>query len=252
MKVLGIDIGGSGIKGAVVDTQKGEMITDRVRFATPEPSTPDAVADVVNRLVKQLNWEGLIGCGFPSVVIGGVVWTAANIDSSWIGTNGEEQLQKYTGCKVFMVNDADAAGIAEMEFGAGRDCHRGVVLVSTLGTGIGSAFFTDGILLPNTELGHMEIRGKDAEKRASAFIRKKKRLSYRNWAVRLQEYYGTIERLFWPDLIIIGGGVSKDARRFIPLLKLRAKVVPALMQNEAGIIGAALYAAGKTGGQTNP
>lgn len=245
MQVLGIDVGGSGIKGALVDLDSGKLVSDRYRLPTPENALPDAVAGVVKGVTDQFKYQGPVGAGFPAVIRQGVAFTAANIHSSWIGTNVNHLLTDATGCPFFAVNDADAAGVAEMKFGAGRHLPRGVVLMLTLGTGIGSAVFSDGILVPNTELGHLIIDGKDAEQRASDAARKRKDYSWKQWAKRLQEYMSYLESLIWPDLIIVGGGVSKQADEFLPLLNLRAKIVPAELQNHAGIIGAALYAAGQ-------
>lgn len=241
MNILGIDIGGTGIKGAPVDTEKGEMLAERQRIPTPNPSRPDAVADVVAEIAERFKWKGTIGCTFPAIVKGGVVYSAANVDKGWIGTNGQVLLEQKTSCPVTLVNDGDAAGIAEMQFGAGRG-HMGVVVMLTFGTGIGSAIFIDGKLLPNTELGHLEIRGKDAEHRASDHVRQVKDLSWPKWAERVDEYLQRVEFLFSPDLFIIGGGVSKKHERFLPLLNTRAQVVPAQLLNDAGIIGAALAA----------
>lgn len=242
MEVLGIDIGGSGIKGALVDIQKGTLATKRHRISTPQPSSPDAIGDVVAKIVNHFEWSGPVGCTFPAIVKGGVVYSAANVNKSWVGTNGEKLLQKKTGCPVFLINDADAAGLAEMKFGAGRD-QTGVIILLTLGTGIGSAIFVDGQLLPNTEFGHMEVRGKDAEDRAADRIRKKEDLSWKKWAKRVNEFLNRMEDLFSPDLFIVGGGVSKKHKKFLPRLNTRAPVVPAQMRNEAGIIGAAMIAA---------
>lgn len=241
MKTLGIDIGGSGIKGAPVDTEKGELLEERHRIPTPQPSTPDAVADVVAEIAQQFKWKGPIGCTFPAVVKGGVVYSAANVDKRWIGTNGKALFEEKTGCKVTLVNDADAAGLAEMRFGAGQS-EDGLVIMLTFGTGIGSALFIDGHLVPNTELGHLEIRGKDAEARASARVRQEKDLSWPKWAERVDEYLQRVEFLFSPDLFIIGGGVSKSYERFLPLLNTRARIVPAQLLNDAGIVGAAVAA----------
>jgi polyphosphate glucokinase len=238
MEILGIDVGGSGIKGALVDVDKGVFTAERYRLPTPVPSKPEAVAQVVAKLVKHFKWNGPLGCTFPSVIKEGVVYTAANVDQDWIGCNGQNLLQQHTGCPVLLLNDADAAGIAEMEFGAGRG-HQGIVIMVTLGTGIGTALFVNGHLLPNTELGHLEIRGKDAETRATDHARQERELSWKKWAVYVNEYLERMEALFWPDLFIIGGGVSKKHDRFLPLLRLRTEVVPAQMLNEAGIIGAA-------------
>lgn len=241
MEILGIDIGGSGIKGAPVDTEKGLLLAPRCRIPTPESAKPKPVAEVVAQIARNFNWQGPIGSGFPSAVRNGVVLTAANISKKWIGTNAAELFANATGCPNYVMNDADAAGMAEMTFGAGRGIG-GTVLIVTLGTGLGTALFTDGKLLPNTELGHIEMDGEDAEANASDAARKRDDLSWKKWAVKLSRYLGTLERLFWPDLIILGGGVSKDHDKFIPRLKLKTKVVPAQLRNEAGIIGAALAA----------
>jgi len=241
--VLGIDIGGSGIKGGLVDIETGAMAAARHRLPTPEDAKPDDVAQVVNEVRKHFEYQGPIGSGFPAIVRDGTAFSAANVDPSWIGTNIETLLGKATGCPAFVLNDADAAGIAEMAFGAGKNMQRGVVLMLTIGTGIGSAVFVNRHLLPNTEFGHIEIRGKDAERRASDATRKRKNLTWEQWAGRFQEYLSTMEMLICPDLIILGGGASKSPELFFPYLKVRAKLVPAELQNEAGIVGAAMYAA---------
>lgn len=241
MKILGIDIGGSGIKGAIVDVKKGEFVTERHRIETPTPSTPEAVAEVVNELVKFFDYQGPIGCTFPAVIQHGVIQTAANVDQGWIGVNGEELFKRVTGQPVHILNDADAAGVAEMRHGAGRD-RNGVVIMLTFGTGIGSAIFTDGVLLPNTEFGHMKIRGKDAEHRAAARIRDEEDLSWKRWAKRVNEFLQTMDFLFSPDLFIIGGGVSKKFEKYAPHLTVKAEMLPAQLLNDAGIIGAAMAA----------
>jgi polyphosphate glucokinase len=241
MEILGVDIGGSGIKGAPVDIKKGELLTKRYRIPTPQPATPEAVGGAVAQIVHHFNWQGPVGCTFPAVVMHGVTHSAANVDASWIGTNGQALLEAKTGCPVLLLNDADAAGLAEMAFGAGKG-HKGVVILLTFGTGIGSAIFIDGVLLPNTEFGHMEIRGKDAEHRAADRIRTEKQLSWKRWAKRVNEFLARMELLFSPDLFIIGGGVSKKHKEFFPLLQTRAEIVPACFFNEAGIIGAAIAA----------
>jgi polyphosphate glucokinase len=243
VEILGIDIGGSGVKGAPVDVEKGILLTERKRIPTPQPPTPDALGDVVAEVARHFKWQGPIGCTFPGVIKAGVVYTAANIDESWVGFNGQKLLEEKSGCRVLFLNDADAAGIAEMEFGAGQG-HPGVVIMLTFGTGIGSAIFVDGRLLPNTEFGHMEIRGKDAEHRAADRVRTEKELSWEKWAERVNEFLGRMEMLLSPDLFIIGGGVSKKHEKFLPLLKTRAEIVPAQLLNDAGIIGAALAAKG--------
>jgi polyphosphate glucokinase len=245
MEVLGLDIGGSGIKGAVVNIDNGELVTPRYRLPTPEKARPGDVADVVKDIVNHFEWHALMGCGFPAVLRDGVAYTAANISKSWIGKNAAELFTRMSGCTTYMVNDADAAGMAEMSFGAGRNQQKGVVLMLTIGTGIGTAIFVDGRLLPNTELGHIEIRGKEAEHRASDAVRQHKKLDWEDWAARFQEYLTTMENLLYPDLIIIGGGVSKQHEDFFPYLKLRAKIVPAQLLNQAGVVGAAVYAAKK-------
>jgi polyphosphate glucokinase len=241
METLGIDIGGTGIKGALVGTDNGELLTERFRLLTPQPATPKAVVTTAAEVVKHFDWQGPVGCGFPAVVKRGVVRTAANISKKWIGVNVREALGEATQCQVVVLNDADAAGLAEMRFGAGRD-QDGVVLVVTLGTGIGTSLFMAGQLVPNTELGHIEIRGKEAEDWAADIVRQQKRLSWKKWAKRVDRYLRTMEQLVWPDLIIIGGGVSKKHEKFFPFLTVQTRVVPAEMRNEAGIIGAALAA----------
>lgn len=243
MRALGIDIGGSGIKGAPVDTATGELLADRLRIPTPSPAVPDAVADVVRRIVEHFEWRGPVGITFPGVVLDGTVRTAANVHKSWIGTDARELFGAATGCPVTVLNDADAAGLAEVEFGAGRG-HQGVLLVLTFGTGIGSALIVDGLLVPNTEFGHVEIRGKDAEHRASDHAREKHDLSWEEWAERVQEYLAHMRALLWPSLIVIGGGVSKKSAKFLPRIDLGGTpVVPAVLLNNAGIIGAAMAAA---------
>jgi polyphosphate glucokinase len=239
---LGVDIGGTGIKGAPVDTDTGELVADRHRILTPHPATPAAVAGVVAEVAKHFDWTGPMGATFPAVVKKGVTQTAANVDPAWIGTDAAKVLSDATGAPVTVLNDADAAGMAEMEFGAGKG-RKDTVIVVTLGTGIGSAVFVDGDLMPNTELGHLQIRGKDAERRASELVREDEQLSWKKWSKRLNEYFAALEALLWPDLIIIGGGVSKKSEKFLPLLMTRAEVVPAQLLNEAGIVGAAVAAA---------
>jgi polyphosphate glucokinase len=244
MKILGIDIGGSGIKGALVDTRTGKLVSERLRLDTPSNSAPPKVARVVAELVTLSRWKGKIGCTFPGVIRRGIIYTAANMDKDWIGVNGETVLRRKTGCAVHLLNDADAAGIAEMQFGAGKN-KAGVVLVLTFGTGIGSALFVDGKLVPNTELGHIELRSKEAEARAAARVRDEENLSWKKWAARVNEYLNRIEGLLSPDLMIIGGGVSKRSAEFLPLLETRARIVPARLRNDAGIVGAALAAANR-------
>lgn len=246
MKVLGIDIGGTGIKGAVVDTKKGHLVTDRLRLLTPEPATPDAVARTVAEIVKHFEWTDPIGCTYPGVVKGGTVHTAANLDKGWIGVDASALIGDATGCEVTVLNDADAAGLAEAAHGAARG-QKGVVMAITLGTGIGSALLNDGRLVPNTELGHLELKGGDAEKWAAASVRERLELDWDEWAARVDDYLLLVERLFWPDLFVIGGGVAKKPDRFIPKLTCSTKVVPARLQNAAGIVGAAMSVHGSHG-----
>ncbi|WP_098960007.1 polyphosphate--glucose phosphotransferase [Pseudonocardia sp. N23] len=241
---FGIDIGGSGIKGAPVDLRKGELADDRLRIPTPQPATPDAVAEVVTQVLDHFGWDREFGCTLPAVVQHGIVRTAANIDHSWVGTDAHELMNKATGRKALVVNDADAAGVAEVRFGAAKG-NSGVVLVSTLGTGIGSALVIDGKLWPNTELGHLEIDGYDAEKRAADSAREREDLEWDDWAERLTRYYGVVESLLWPDLIVVGGGVSKKSSKWMSKVDVHAKMVPAELLNEAGIVGAALLASDK-------
>ncbi|MGB3541921.1 polyphosphate--glucose phosphotransferase [Rubrivirga sp.] len=241
--VLGIDIGGSGVKGAPVHTKKGELTDDRYRIPTPQPATPEAVLEVVRQIVDEHKWRGPIGCTIPGRVIRGVVRTAANIDESWEGYNARKRFKKELGVPVTVLNDADAAGIAEIRFGAGKK--KGTTLVLTLGTGIGSALFTDGVLVPNTEFGHLRFDHRIAEHVAADSIRTKDHLSWERWATkRVQPVLEMYEFLFSPDTIVIGGGVSKPERwdQFGPLLKTNAKLYPAALGNQAGIVGAALVA----------
>ncbi|MDN6328567.1 MAG: polyphosphate--glucose phosphotransferase [Brachybacterium sp.] len=242
-KAFGIDIGGSGIKGAPVDLSTGELAADRIRIPTPQPSTPEAVADTVAELIASFDVETdmPVGVTFPAVIKAGVAQTAANVDESWIGTDVDALLTERTGHDVFVVNDADAAGIAEMKFGAGRKIP-GVVQVITLGTGVGSATFVDGTLVPNTELGHLLLHGASAERYMASSIKDEQDLDWETWAGRLQEYFSHLEFLFSPTRIIVGGGVSKKHKHFLPLLDLKAEIVPAKLRNEAGIVGAAVLA----------
>ncbi|MBN2257447.1 MAG: ROK family protein [Anaerolineaceae bacterium] len=240
MEVLGIDIGGSGIKAAPVNLQSGEMAAERFRLETPDPSKPKRVAEVIAKMTDHYQWKGKIGCGFPGIVRHGIVHTAANLHKGWLELNADALFEKATGCDVRVINDADAAGLAEMNFGAGRDHHKGVVLMITFGTGIGTAVFLNGVLLPNTEFGHVELDGKDAEKRATAAVRDRKNLTWEEWGGRVNHLLCYLESLFSPDLVILGGGVSKDYKEFFPFIHLNAKLVPAEMRNQAGIIGAAL------------
>ncbi|WP_166389277.1 polyphosphate--glucose phosphotransferase [Nocardioides ochotonae] len=238
---VGIDFGGSGIKCAAVDLASGEP-GERARVETPKPSTPEAVAATVVALLARFpEATGRVGVTVPGVVRHGVVHSAANIDRAWLGTDADALFSEATGRQVHVVNDADAAGLAEVEYGAARG-RRGLVIVTTLGTGIGSALVHDGVLVPNSELGHLEIDGHDAESRAANSARKAEDLSMKAWAHRLQRYYSTLEMLFSPDLFVVGGGISKRADEFLPLLKLDTEIVPATLRNEAGIVGAALLA----------
>ena len=245
--VLGIDVGGSGIKGALVDLAAGEFATDRVRIPTPEKSTPSAVADVVAQIVAEFAdqmGDGPIGVTVPAVVTHGVTRSAANIHKSWIDAPAEQLFEERLGRDVVLVNDADAAGVAEVRYGAAKN-NNGLVMVTTLGTGIGSALIYQGVLVPNTELGHLEIAGYDAETRASAAAKAREKLSYQRWSKRLQIYYSAVEKLFWPDLFVVGGGVSASHERFLPLLKLQTPIVPAMLLNQAGIVGAAAVVAAR-------
>lgn len=238
---VGVDVGGTGIKAAPVDTSTGTLTRERIRLLTPHPATPEAVAGVVAELVDQLDCPGPLGVTLPAVVQHGVARTAANIDPGWIDTDAAGLLAAATGRPVAVINDADAAGVAEMRFGAGAGVD-GVVVMVTLGTGIGSAVFVDGRLVPNTELGHLPLHGGDAEDWAAASVREEEDLGWKKWAHRVEAYLQLLEKLLWPDLIIIGGGVSKHADRFLPHIETRTTVVPAQMHNDAGIAGAALFA----------
>jgi polyphosphate glucokinase len=243
-RILGIDIGGSGIKGAPVDIKTGVLLEERLRIATPEPSSPAKVAKAIKELVKHFSWDGPVGCGFPAVVQNGIVQTAANIDKAWIKTDARKLFREATKLPVSVINDADAAGLAEVKLGAGAG-YKGAVLVLTIGTGIGSSLFMKGKLFPNTEFGHVLFKGKsDAEAYASDAARKKEDLDWPTWGKRLNEYLSHMESLCWPELIILGGGASKKLDLFRDQLKLRAKVVPAKFLNDAGIIGAAMAAKG--------
>jgi polyphosphate glucokinase len=243
MTVLGIDIGGTGIKGAPVNTSTGELVAERFRIPTPKPALPNAVADVVGQITSHFDYKGPTGVTFPGIVKKNVIYSATNVDHSWLEVDASELFHRHLGGPVRVVNDADAAGIAEMNFGAGRG-KRGVVIMLTFGTGIGSAIFHDGILVPNTELGHIQLRGKDVENRCSERIREEKDMSYKKWAKIVSEYLSTLETLFSPELFIIGGGISKKADKFLPYLSAKTDVLiqPAKMQNDAGIIGAAFLA----------
>jgi polyphosphate glucokinase len=249
MHAFGIDIGGTGIKGAPVDLVTGKLLADRKKIATPQPATPDAVTEVVKEVVQSFGWTGAIGATFPGVVIGGTIRSAANVDKSWIETDAASLFGKAIGTEVAVLNDADAAGIAEMTFGAGAGV-KGSVLMLTFGTGVGSALFTDGVLVRNTELGHIEIRGKDAETRASEHGKLAHDWNWKEWTQRVSEYLQHIEALLSPDLIIVGGGISKESEKWVPLLTgIRAKIVPATLLNDAGIVGAAMALTSAATGQ---
>ena len=240
MHALGIDIGGSGIKAAPVDVTTGKLLADRLKVDTPRPAVPDQVADQVRELTTAFNWSGQVGITFPGVVIDGVTRTAANLDPAWIGLNTAEFLAKAVGNPVRVLNDADAAGMAEMTFGAGVG-EQGTVLMLTFGTGIGSALFINGILVPNTEFGHIEVRGQDAEKRASERAKELHNMSWAKWAGHVEEYLQHIEAVLWPSLFIVGGGISRQSEKWVPRLTgIRARIVPAAMLNDAGIVGAAM------------
>ena len=244
MHVLGIDIGGSGIKAAPVDVTTGKLLADRQKIETPRPALPEAVRDVVKKLTTSFNWSGPVGITFPGVVTDGVTRTAANLGPAWIGLDAATLFTRAIGNPVRVLNDADAAGVAEMTFGAGVG-EKGTVLMLTFGTGIGSALFTQGILVPNSEFGHIEIRGRDAETRASEHAKELHDLSWDKWAGRVDEYMHHIEALLSPQLIIVGGGISKQADKWVPKLTgVRARIVPATLLNEAGIVGAAMAGTG--------
>ncbi len=242
---LGIDIGGSGIKGAIVDLKTGEFATDRLRIPTPQPATPQAVADVVKEIVDsfaaQLD-DGPIGITVPAIVTHGVTRSAANIDPAWVDAPAEQIFESLLGRDITLVNDADAAGVAEVRYGAAKK-HPGLVIVTTLGTGIGTALIYDGVLIPNAELGHIEIGGVDAESVAAASVREREQLSYEEWATRLDPFYQRLEFLTSPDLFVVGGGVSKNSDKFLPLLHLTTEIIPAQLRNAAGIVGAAYLSA---------
>jgi polyphosphate glucokinase len=257
---VGVDVGGSGIKVGVVDVARGELLAPRLRVATPVPSTPAVVVPAIARTVRrairaaagaaalEIPADAPVGVGVPSVVIDGVTKTAANIDQGWVDFDARSAIATAVKRPTVVLNDADAAGLAEMRFGAGLG-EKGVVFVLTLGTGVGSGLFNDGHLVPNTELGHMEIRGRDAERRSAAAARVRRGLSWKAWATDLEEHLQAIDKLFWPNLIILGGGVSKQPDRFIPRLNVRPRLLPATLQNNAGIVGAAMAAAEKAGHQ---
>ncbi|MEV1290977.1 polyphosphate--glucose phosphotransferase [Pseudonocardia sp. NPDC049635] len=240
---FGVDIGGSGVKGAPVDLATGKLVGERVRIPTPQPSTPEAVAGAVAEILDSFGWTGSFGCTFPAVVQHGITRTAANVDASWVDCDAASVLRTVTGRDATVVNDADAAGVAEVEFGA-AGAASGVVLLATLGTGIGTALISHGHLVPNTELGHVELDGHDAETRAADSAREREGLSWKEWGGRLTRYFRHVENLLWPDLIVVGGGVSKKFDKWSPHVSTRTPMVPAKLRNEAGIIGAALLARG--------
>lgn len=241
MNILGIDVGGSGIKGAPVDSETGQLLADRIRIKTPKNGEPEPIAEVVKQIAQSFNWSGPIGIGFPAPIKSGVAMMAANVSEKWVGTNADALFTKVTGCECTLINDADAAGLAEMTFGAGRG-QPGTVIMITLGTGIGTAIFHRGHLLPNTEFGHLEVKGEDAEFRASDAARQREELSWKKYAKRLTRYFNELEKLFWPDLFIIGGGISKESEKYLPLLTIDTPIITAQMLNQAGIVGAALGA----------
>ncbi|MCZ6819627.1 MAG: ROK family protein [Calditrichaeota bacterium] len=240
-EILGVDIGGSGIKGAPVNSASGKLLAERHRISTPNPATPKSVARTLKQLVDHFEWSGKIGCGFPSVIHKGIARTASNIDKKWIGVNVEKVFSAETGCLVAVVNDADAAGLAEMKFGVGKG-RKGVVILVTIGTGIGTAIFVDGKLLPNTELGHLVLKGEIAEHYASAAVLKRQKLTWEKWGKRVNRYLQHLEFLFSPDLFILGGGVSKKFDLYKAYLQVDAEITPAALRNEAGIVGASLAA----------
>ena len=241
MHVLGIDVGGSGIKGAPVDTETGEILAERIRIKTPKDAEPQPIADVVAEIARSFNWNGPIGIGFPAPIKAGIAMMAANVSPKWVGTNADDLFTKTSGCDCTLINDADAAGLAEIKFGAGRG-QPGTVIMLTLGTGIGSAIFYRGNLLPNTEFGHLDMLGRDAEHRVSDAARQRDEMTWKKYAKRLNRYLKEMEKLFWPDLFIVGGGISKEAEKYLPLLSIQTPIIPAQLLNQAGIVGAALAA----------
>jgi polyphosphate glucokinase len=237
--MFGVDIGGTGIKGAPVDLDRGALSDERYKIDTPQPATPESVTEGVHRVIEHFGWSGPVGVTFPGVVVDGTTRTAANVDAGWVGLDARGLLGERLGLPVVVLNDADAAGVAEMTFGAGRGRGCTVIMLT-----LGSALFVDGHLVPNTELGHLELHGHDAEKRASVKAREDEDLSWEHWAHRLQKYLAHVEMLFSPDLFVIGGGVSRKSDKFLPLIQgISAEIVPAELQNNAGIVGAAMAAA---------
>ncbi|MEN9444814.1 MAG: hypothetical protein RIS47_1704 [Bacteroidota bacterium] len=247
MEVLGIDIGGSGIKGAIVNVETGELVGERFRVETPQPASPEAVFEAILQLTTHFKWTGKVGLGFPGVVRSGVIKTAANLDKAWVGVNAAEAFKALSGLDSYWVNDADAAGVAEVKFGSlAQD--KNVVIFLTIGTGIGSAIFTQGHLLPNTEFGHLKLKNEtEAEHYASDAARKREDMSWEKWGKRINKYLETMDALFWPDLFIIGGGISKKFDKYADKFTLNAPVLPASLLNEAGAIGAAYFAAEQLG-----
>ncbi|WP_227981037.1 polyphosphate--glucose phosphotransferase [Nocardia spumae] len=241
-QAFGIDIGGSGVKGAVVDLATGELAHERIKISTPHPATPNAIAETVATLVGKAKWDGPVGLTLPSVVVNGIARTAANIDKSWVDTDAHQLFSLALGGReVVVLNDADAAGLAEDRYGAASNID-GLVMLLTFGTGIGSALMHHGVLVPNTELGHLEIHGKEAEHRAASSVKERKNLSYKEWAAEVSKVLITLENLFWPTVFVAGGGISRDAEHWIPLLANRTPVVAARLRNTAGIVGAAMAA----------
>jgi len=246
LTTLGIDIGGSGIKGAIVDTSSGSLVSDRIRFSTPENPKPKVVAKIIVDIVNKLEYKGFIGVGFPGVVRQGIAYSAANIHKDWIGCDANSLVSKATGHPTYFLNDADAAGLAEMRFGIGKENKKGSVLFITVGTGIGSALFIDGILVPNLELGHLDIKGKEAEHRASDATRQIEKLSWKEWGRKFSRVVNTYEKLINPDLLILGGGISSRFEKYAQYLDVKTKIMPAKLENLAGIIGAAMAAEEQT------
>jgi len=241
---FGVDVGGSGIKGGIVDLDTGELVGERFKLATPQPATPAAVATTVAAVVREFGWTGKLGVTYPGVVTNGIVRTAANVDKDWIGTNAAEVISaELDGQEVTVLNDADAAGLAEERYGAGKD-NTGLIVLLTFGTGIGSAVIHNGVLLPNTEFGHLEVGGKEAEHRAASSVKERKEWNYQRWTEEVTKVLVAVENAIWPDLFIAGGGISRKADRWIPMLKNRVPVVPAALLNSAGIVGAAMASQG--------
>jgi polyphosphate glucokinase len=241
---FGVDVGGSGIKGGLVDLDTGALVGERFKLATPQPATPAAVAGTVATVVREFGWTGKLGVTYPGVVTNGIVRTAANVDKDWIGTNAAEVIgTELGGQEVTVLNDADAAGLAEERYGAGKD-NTGLIVLLTFGTGIGSAVIHNGVLLPNTEFGHLEVGGKEAEHRAASSVKERKEWNYQRWTEEVTKVLVAVENAIWPDLFIAGGGISRKADRWIPMLKNRVPVVPAALLNSAGIVGAAMASKG--------